>query len=201
MQACHTGALMHWPISTTTKTRNPVYPDREVNSRCPYCGVGCQVSYKVKNEKLYAEGRDGPANHNRLCVKGALVSNYIHHPHRLTKPLSSRNVGKDANAGGSRESMDAFPREVTWDEALDRAASGLKRIRDTNGRKALAGFGSAKGSKKRPISSRSGASRIGVQQRSITAKRGWHASSGQRMEGLNAGAVSAPFFGGTRCRG
>ena len=63
-------------------------PDRKVDSLCPYCGVGCQVTYQVKDEKIvYVEGRDGPANQNRLCVKGRFGFDYIHHPHRLTKPL------------------------------------------------------------------------------------------------------------------
>ena len=75
------------PISTTNQTRT-VWPDRKVDSLCPFCGVGCQVTYQVKDDQIiYAEGRDGPANHNRLCVKGRFGFDYIHHPHRLTKPL------------------------------------------------------------------------------------------------------------------
>src|SRR6185437_5835598 len=86
VQACPTGALMPSAYLDQNQTRI-VYPEREVNSLCPYCGVGCQVSYKVKDEKIvYAEGRDGPANHNRLCVKGRFGFDYVHHPHRLTQP-------------------------------------------------------------------------------------------------------------------
>src|SRR5579863_7927737 len=98
VQACPTGALMPAAYLDANQTR-VVYPDREVDSLCPYCGVGCQVTYKVKNEKvIYAEGRDGPANHNRLCVKGRFGFDYIHHPNRLTKPLVRLDhVGKDAN--------------------------------------------------------------------------------------------------------
>ena len=147
VQACPTGALMPSAYLDENQTRT-VYPDRSVNSLCPYCGVGCQVSYKVKDEKIiYAEGRDGPANHNRLCVKGRFGFDYIHHPHRLTKPLIRLdNVAKDADDQVDPANPWTHFREATWDEALDRAASGLKRIRDTHGRKALAGFGSAKGS-------------------------------------------------------
>src|ERR1700735_1849228 len=87
VQACPTGALMPAAYLDANQTRT-VYPDRSVDSLCPYCGVGCQVSYKVKDEKIiYAEGRNGPANHNRLCVKGRFGFDYVHHPHRLTKPL------------------------------------------------------------------------------------------------------------------
>src|SRR4030081_2097149 len=70
VQACPTGALMPALMLDENQTR-VVYADRKVDSLCPFCGVGCQVTYEVKDEKvIYAEGRDGPANHNRLCVKG-----------------------------------------------------------------------------------------------------------------------------------
>ncbi|MGB6397345.1 MAG: 2Fe-2S iron-sulfur cluster-binding protein, partial [Bradyrhizobium sp.] len=98
VQACPTGALMPAVMLDDRQTR-VTYPDRHVDSLCPYCGVGCQVTYQVKDDKvIYAEGRDGPANHNRLCVKGRFGFDYIHHPNRLTKPLVRLpNVKKDAN--------------------------------------------------------------------------------------------------------
>src|SRR6266851_1796799 len=98
VQACPTGALMPSVMLDENQTR-VTYPDREVDSLCPFCGVGCQVTYQVKDEKvIYAEGRDGPANHNRLCVKGRFGFDYIHHPHRLTKPLVRLpNAKKDSN--------------------------------------------------------------------------------------------------------
>ena len=119
------GALMPAAYLDENQTRT-VYPDREVNSLCPYCGVGCQVSYKVKDEKIiYAEGRDGPANHNRLCVKGRFGFDYIHHPHRLTKPLVRLdNVAKDANDQVDPANPWTHFREASWEEALDRAAGG-----------------------------------------------------------------------------
>src|SRR5882757_3464123 len=61
VQACPTGALM--PAREVALT----VPDKSVDSLCPYCGVGCQLTYHVKDDKiLYVEGRDGPANHERL---------------------------------------------------------------------------------------------------------------------------------------
>ncbi len=54
----------------------------------PYCGVGCQLTYHVNDNAIVrVEGRDGPANHERLCVKGRFGFDYVHHPQRLTKPL------------------------------------------------------------------------------------------------------------------
>src|SRR5438034_7197691 len=146
VQACPTGALM----PATLVDANGVYanaPDREVDSVCPYCGVGCQLTYKIREDRIVAvEGRDGPANHNRLCVKGRFGFDYVHHPDRLTEPLIRKDgVGKDDVAIDPANPFTHF-RKASWEEALDRAAAGLKRIRDRDGRYALAGFGSAKGS-------------------------------------------------------
>ena len=85
VQACPTGALM--PARDVALA----VPDKQVESVCPYCGVGCQLTYNVKDNKiLYVEGRDGPANHGRLCVKGRYGFDYAHHPQRLTVPLIRR---------------------------------------------------------------------------------------------------------------
>jgi formate dehydrogenase major subunit len=195
VQACPTGALMPSAYLDQNQKR-VVYPDREVDSLCPYCGVGCQVSYKVKDERVvYAEGRDGPANHNRLCVKGRFGFDYIHHPDRLTKPLIRlENVAKDANDQVDPASPWTHFREATWEEALDRAAAGLKSIRDAHGKKALAGFGSAKGSNEEAYLFQK-LVRTGFGSNNVDhCTRLCHASSvAALMEGLNSGAVSAPF--------
>ena len=195
VQACPTGALMPSAYLDANQTRT-VYPDREVKSLCPYCGVGCQVSYKVKDEKIvYAEGVNGPANQNRLCVKGRFGFDYVHHPHRLTVPLIRlENVAKDANDQVDPANPWTHFREATWEEALDRAAGGLKRIRDTDGRKALAGFGSAKGSNEEAYLFQK-LVRLGFGTNNVDhCTRLCHASSvAALMEGLNSGAVTAPF--------
>ncbi|MGH8621062.1 MAG: formate dehydrogenase subunit alpha, partial [Burkholderiales bacterium] len=120
---------------------------KEVKSACPYCGVGCLRTYKVKENKiLYVEGRDGPANHSRLCVKGRYGFDYVHHVERLTKPLIRREgVAKTSSIIGPSAVNEPF-REASWDEALEVAAAGLRKIREDLGPQALAGFGSAKGS-------------------------------------------------------
>ena len=87
MQACPTGALMPATLVNDNNVRTE-FPDREVDSVCPYCGVGCQLTYNIKDDKLlYVTGRDGPANENRLCVKGRFGFDYVHNPQRLTKPM------------------------------------------------------------------------------------------------------------------
>ncbi len=146
VQACPTGALM-----PKTQIGSQVV-DKKVDSVCPFCGVGCLLTYNVKDNKIVSvDGRDGPANHNRLCVKGRFGFDYAHSTQRLTVPLIRRaGIAKDPAAlqDLNRDTADwsAVFREATWEEALSLSAGKLKGLRDTHGKKALAGFGSAKGS-------------------------------------------------------
>jgi formate dehydrogenase major subunit len=141
VQACPTGALM------PAKNVGLIEPDKKVESVCPYCGVGCLLTYNIKNNHIqYVEGRDGPANKSRLCVKGRYGFDYVHHPDRLTKPLIRREGMEKTPSLIDPTEVHKYFREASWEEALDFAASGLKNIRDTKGPNALAGFGCAKGS-------------------------------------------------------
>ncbi|MEY3886291.1 MAG: Formate dehydrogenase [Pseudomonadota bacterium] len=146
VQACPTGALM--PKSQVGSQ----VVDKKVDSVCPFCGVGCLLTYNVKDNRIVSvEGRDGPANHNRLCVKGRFGFDYIQHPQRLTVPLIRKaGVPKEPQAiqhlnRNAAHWSDVF-REATWEEALAFGAGKLKQLRDAHGPKSLAGFGSAKGS-------------------------------------------------------
>jgi formate dehydrogenase major subunit len=195
VQACPTGALM--PARDVALN----VPDKKVDSVCPYCGVGCQLTYNVKDNKiLYVEGRDGPANHERLCVKGRYGFDYAHHPHRLTKPLIRRS---DAPKRGDFEMdpdrvMDVF-REATWEEALDLAGGKLKKIRDRHGKKTLAGFGSAKGSNEEAYLFQK-LVRTGFGSNNVDhCTRLCHASSVVALlEGIGSGAVSNPVMDVTK---
>lgn len=122
-------------------------PDKQIESTCPYCGVGCLLTYNVKDNRiLWVDGRDGPANESRLCVKGRYGFDYVHHPERLVKPLIRRPEATKTPEIIPPDHVREYFREASWDEALDFAAAGLRRIRDDHGSQALAGFGSAKGS-------------------------------------------------------
>ena len=80
---------------------------------CPYCGVGCQLTYHIKDDKLlYVTGKDGPANQNRLCVKGRFGFDYVHNPQRLTQPMIRKDgvPKRVARAGRSAQPVDPFPR-------------------------------------------------------------------------------------------
>ena len=142
VQACPTGALMPKTLV------GPQQVDKKVDSVCPFCGVGCLLTYNVKDGEIVSvDGRDGPANHNRLCVKGRFGFDYVHHPQRLMKPLIRRpGVPKNSEEVGDPAKWRDVFREATWEEALDLTAGKLKSLRDTHGLKTLAGFGSAKGS-------------------------------------------------------
>ncbi|RED11243.1 formate dehydrogenase subunit alpha [Pontivivens insulae] len=139
VQACPTGALMPATAVNEAQIGDSKAYDREVNSVCPYCGVGCQLSFKIKDDKIaWVDGADGPANENRLCVKGRFGFDYIDHDHRLTKPLIRRDGAEKGLNVDPANPLEVF-REATWEEALSVAADGLKG----RGRE-VAGFGSAK---------------------------------------------------------
>ena len=144
VQACPTGALMPAAQLDQHGHGTSAGHDRTATSVCPFCGVGCQVSLQIRDDKVIAvQGINGPANEGRLCVKGRFGFDYIHHPHRLTVPLIRRaGVPKGLNVDPANWS-DTF-REATWDEALAVAAQGLDHLRATHGGSAIAGFGSAK---------------------------------------------------------
>jgi formate dehydrogenase major subunit len=192
VQACPTGALM------PARDAALAVPDRSVDSVCPYCGVGCQLTYHVKDDKIvYVEGREGPANQGRLCVKGRYGFDYAHHPQRLTKPLIRRKDAPPKRGDFVMDPdriMDVF-REATWDEALDFAGGKLKQIRDTHGKKALAGFGSAKGSNEEAYLFQK-LVRTGFGSNNVDhCTRLCHASSVVALlEGIGSGAVSNPVM-------
>ena len=164
---------------------------------CPYCGVGCQLTYHVKDDRiLFVEGRDGPANRERLCVKGRYGFDYAHHPQRLTQPLIRRaGVPKTGDFAMDPNGWRDVFREATWDEALEFAGGKLARIRDTHGGKSLAGFGSAKGSNEEAYLFQK-LVRTGFGSNNVDhCTRLCHASSVVALlEGIGSGAVSNPVM-------
>ena len=191
VQACPTGALM--PARDVALT----VADKVVPSVCPYCGVGCQLNYHVKDDRiLHVEGRDGPANHSRLCVKGRYGFDYAHHPQRLTKPLIRREgFPKSGDFTMDPDNVMQVFREASWEEALDFAGGKLKSLRDTHGDHTLAGFGSAKGSNEEAYLFQK-LVRTGFRNNNVDhCTRLCHASSVVALlEGIGSGAVSNPVM-------
>ena len=187
VQACPTGALM------PAREAGLIKPDKQAHSVCPFCGVGCQLTYNIKDNKIISvDGRDGPSNHNRLCVKGRYGFDYVHHKQRLTKPLIRKaSVPKHADFTMDPANPLEYFREATWEEALDLAGGKFKEIRDTKGKTALAGFGSAKGSNEEAYLFQK-LVRTGFGSNNVDhCTRLCHASSvAALMEGVASGAVS-----------
>ncbi|AAU91344.1 formate dehydrogenase, alpha subunit [Methylococcus capsulatus str. Bath] len=189
VQVCPTGALAPGNGAALLEA------DRRVDSGCPYCGVGCQLTYHVKDGKIVkVTGRDGPANHGRLCVKGRYGFDYPAHRQRLTQPLIRKpGIAKDPQGELDPADPLAAFRPASWEEALDFAADGLKRIIAEHGKHALAGFGSAKGSNEEAYLFQK-LVRTGFGTNNVDhCTRLCHASSVVALlEGVGSGAVSNP---------
>jgi formate dehydrogenase major subunit len=189
VQACPTGALA--PAGEVARRA----AERSVDSLCPFCGVGCQVTYRIRGDRIdWADGRDGPANASRLCVKGRYGFDYAFHPERLTRPLVRREGAvKSADGLLAPSRFGEVFREASWDEALDRAAGGLRRLRDRDGPAALAGFGSAKCSNEEAYLFQK-LVRTGFRNHNVDhCTRLCHASSvAALLEGIGSAAVSNP---------
>ena len=195
VQACPTGALhlLEASSGTTVQIVEPQQAEQQVDSVCPYCGVGCLLTYHVQDARIIAAtGRNGDTSLSRLCVKGRFGFDYHHHPERLLVPLIRRD-----DAPKSKELPDgdyrALFRQASWEEALERAAAGFVRIKQHHGGAALAGFGSAKGSNEEAYLFQK-LVRTGFGTHNVDhCTRLCHASSVVALlEGIGSGAVSNP---------
>lgn len=192
VQACPTGALL--PASLVIDGQAQRAGLTETHSICPFCGVGCQVKLLSKDNKVVAvEGVNGPSNEGRLCVKGRFGYDYIHHAHRLTKPLI-RRAGAPKEMGLDPANPLSHFREASWEEALAAAADGLKQLRADHGGTAVAGFGSAKCSNEEAYLFQK-LIRQGFRHNNVDhCTRLCHASSvAALMENVGSAAVTATF--------
>jgi formate dehydrogenase major subunit len=210
--ACPTGAIVNKPIRDV-----PIRPRSELDSVdtvCPYCGVGCALTYHVDRERnaiAFADGREQPGSHRRLCVKGRYGWDYAQSPQRLTTPLIRREesypkgpLSSDVRGegrgrrkpGGIVNYEEVLPhfREASWDEALDLVAGRLKAIHGEHGPGAIAGFGSAKCSNEEAYLFQK-LIRAGFGTNNVDhCTRLCHASSVAALfEGVGSGAVSTTY--------
>ena len=129
VQTCPTGALADKKALRAEGTPGALTKTRTV---CPYCGVGCSVDLLTKGDRLIGvqPAMDGPANQGALCVKGQFAFDFVQHSDRITKPLVR---------GEDREL-----RPASWDEALDRAATGFRNAAQSHGRHSIYGIASGR---------------------------------------------------------
>ena len=197
VQACPTGALMPATLVTADGRGDSAVATARVDSVCPYCGVGCQLTWHVRDGRIaFVEGLNGPSNENRLCVKGRFGFDYLDHPARLTRPLIRREgvpKGIDPDFDPTRP-LSHF-REASWEEALELAAGGLRTLHARHGPPALAGFGSAKCSNEEAWLFQK-LVRTGFGSNNVDhCTRLCHASSvAALMECIGSGAVTASFM-------
>ncbi len=127
VQACPTATLIEKKVVEIGT------PERSVVTTCAYCGVGCQFKAEMRGPELVrmVPYKDGKANRGHSCVKGRFAWGYATHRERITKPMI-------------RESINEPWREVTWEQAFERAASEIHRIQAKYGRTSVGGITSSR---------------------------------------------------------
>jgi formate dehydrogenase major subunit len=107
--------------------------EHSITTTCAYCGVGCSLRAEMKGNQVVrmVPAKDGKANEGHACVKGRFAWGYATHKDRILKPMIRAKI------------TDPW-KEVSWDEALDYAASEFKRIQAKHGRDSIGGIVSSR---------------------------------------------------------
>ena len=125
IDVCPTGALF-------SRADKWMQPDKTVATICPYCGVGCRLELKVKENRIISTSpnKESPVNRGQACVKGRFgLDEIVHHPDRLTVPLIRR---------------DGRLEEASWEEALDLVAGKFTEIKNKYGPDSLGALSSSR---------------------------------------------------------
>jgi formate dehydrogenase major subunit len=127
VQACPTATLMEKSVIDNGQ------PEHAIVTTCAYCGVGCSFRAEMKGEQVIrmVPAKDGKANHGHSCVKGRFAFGYATHKDRITTPMIRASI------------KDAW-QEVSWEEAINHAASELKRIQAKYGKDSIGGITSSR---------------------------------------------------------
>ena len=127
VQACPTATLIEKTVVDHGQA------DHSVVTTCAYCGVGCSFRAEMQGSRVVrmVPNADGHANHGHSCVKGRFAWGYATHPDRITTPMIRKSI--------------ADPwQPVSWEEAINHAASEFRRIQAQHGRKAIGGITSSR---------------------------------------------------------
>jgi formate dehydrogenase major subunit len=127
VQACPTATLMEKTVIDAGT------PEHTITTTCAYCGVGCSFDAEMKGEEVVrmTPTKEGGANHGHSCVKGRFAWGYATHADRITTPMIRKSI------------HDPW-QKVEWDEAINYAASELKRIQAQYGKEAIGGITSSR---------------------------------------------------------
>jgi len=127
VQACPTATLQEKTVIMLGQA------EHKVTTTCAYCGVGCSLNAEMKGSQVVrmVPAKDGKANEGHACVKGRFAWGYATHKDRILKPMIRAKI------------TDPW-KEVSWDEALDYAASEFKRIQARHGVDAIGGIVSSR---------------------------------------------------------
>ena len=127
VQACPTATLQDKTVIMLGQ------PEHSVVTTCAYCGVGCAFKAEMKGNEVVrmTPWKDGKANEGHSCVKGRFAWGYATHKDRITKPMIRAKI------------TDPW-REVSWDEAINHAASEFRRIQASDGRDSIGGITSSR---------------------------------------------------------
>ena len=127
VQACPTATLIENTIIEAG------VPEHSVTTTCAYCGVGCSFHAEMKGEEVVrmTPNKDGGANHGHSCVKGRFAWGYATHKDRITTPMIRKSI------------HDPWEK-VTWDVAINYAASEIKRIQKKYGQDSVGAISSSR---------------------------------------------------------
>ena len=127
VQACPTATLQEKSVIEIGT------PEHSVVTTCAYCGVGCTFKAEMRGDELVrmVPWKDGKANHGHSCVKGRFAYGYATHKDRILNPMI-------------REKISDPWREVSWEEAIEYAATEFKRIQAKYGRSSIGGITSSR---------------------------------------------------------
>ncbi len=104
----------------------------EVQTICPYCGVGCGLFLVTQGNTVTSvkPDKEHPVSKGTLCPKGATAHQFVNHPDRLMNPLLNKS---------------GHFVEVSWDVAYDFIASSIKRIQAQYGKDSVALISTTRG--------------------------------------------------------
>ena len=127
VEACPTATLQEKSVIELGQ------PEHSLITTCAYCGVGCGFKAEMKGNTVVrmVPWKDGKANEGHSCVKGRFAWGYATHQDRITTPMIRDHISDPWKV-------------VSWDEALNYAASKFKKIQAAHGKDSVGGITSSR---------------------------------------------------------